>query len=172
MPWVATTGLLVLLCAGSIQALEPASESAPEEETPPPTSERADEPEGDEAEEPIEIHVVLGKMLLRRPAARYPADAKRMGVEGTVRMRFLVDTDGSLVRRRDPKCPWSRLPKKERRKAFFDATWCAQVVEGPTALRAQTLDDWVTLARFRPMTNEDGEKTRYFATMDVIFKLR
>ena len=55
-------------------------------------------------------------LCTRKPNIRYPEQAKQMGVEGTVKVRILVGTDGKIAKKKDEFCKgWHQADKKTRR---------------------------------------------------------
>ena len=109
-------------------------------------------------------------LVLRKPAQTYPEQAKALGIEGTVRVKILVDTDGKIVKRKEDVCKRFQEADKKTRRVRWHPSLCVEAVSGPEALYYETLVAWGT-AKFAPWKS-GNVFTRYFGTIDVVYKLQ
>ena len=106
---------------------------------------------------------------LERPPVSYPAEARRAGLEGTVWLRILVTTDGSIAIRSDPACEgWHEATEAER-SALWHERLCIQVLSGPKQLHAATLEGWSAIG-WDPL-EEDGEPTYFWVKARTDYRL-
>lgn len=113
----------------------------------------------------------LTDLVASWPQMAYPPAAKELGIEGTLRVKILVDEQGQVVKRKNPRCRWNDLSRKERRRTRFHFLKCVEVVSGPMDFEIEVLSAWAFQAVFRPYVGPDGPSA-YIAVVDVVFKLR
>ncbi len=106
----------------------------------------------------------------RKPNITYPEQAKTMGVEGTVRVKILIDTNGKIVKRKEDICKrFQEADKKERRTRWHPGL-CIEAVSGPEPLYYETLVAWGT-TKWSPYKS-GNVFTRYFANVETVYKLQ
>jgi len=88
--------------------------------------------------------IVMATKLKHRVEPMYPAEARKKRVEGTVKLRVLVSTEGAVIQ--------------------------MQVDEGPPMLAAPAMDA-VRQWRYDPVVL-DGEAVEVVTSVDVTFKLK
>ena len=169
MRWICL--LVSLLICSTAWADDPASEEPPVVEEGPAQDEPAPDAPAPPGDEPASKEAEgTPARVIHNPSIRYPADAKRFGVEGTVLVRMFIEADGKLVPRKDPECRWSSLSKRERRESLFDKRWCVEAISGPEALRADTVSAWAGSAQFEPATDASGTAIRSYLKMETVYK--
>ncbi|MCO4768651.1 MAG: energy transducer TonB [Deltaproteobacteria bacterium] len=106
----------------------------------------------------------------RKPAITYPEQAKAMGVEGKVRLKILIDTNGKVVKRKDEVCKRFQTADKKTRRTRWHPSLCIEAVSGPEPLYYETLVAWGT-AKWTPYKS-GNVFTRYFANVETNYKLQ
>lgn len=109
-------------------------------------------------------------LCARKPNILYPDQAKQLGVEGNVRVRILVDTDGKTVKRKDEACKGFHSADKKERRVRWHPNLCIEAVSGPEILYYDTLVAWGT-AKWRPWVS-GNVNARYYANVETNYKLQ
>ncbi len=109
-------------------------------------------------------------LCTRRPSITYPEQAKALGIEGTVRVKILIDTAGKIVKRKDELCTrFQDADNKERRLRWHPAL-CIEAVSGPEALYYESLVAWGT-TKWSPYKS-GNVYTRYIANVETRYSLQ
>ncbi len=107
---------------------------------------------------------------IRKPTIRYPEQAKQMGIEGMVKVRILIGTDGKIVKNKEEICRAFQSADKKTRRTRWHPRLCIEAVSGPEALYYETLIAWGT-AKFRPWKS-GNVYSRYWGNITTDYKLR
>ncbi|MBJ93581.1 MAG: hypothetical protein CMP23_03815 [Rickettsiales bacterium] len=93
-----------------------------------------------------------------------------MGIEGTVKVRILVGTDGKIAKKKDEYCKGWHAADKKTRRVRWHPRLCIEAVSGPEALYYETLVAWGT-AKFRPWKS-GNVNARYWGNITTDYKLK
>jgi len=105
-----------------------------------------------------------------RPAISYPDQAKSLGIEGTVRIKILIDTDGKIVKRKEELCSRFQTADKKERRLRWHPALCIEAVSGPEVLYYETLVAWGT-TKWSPYKS-GNVFTRYIANVETNYSLQ
>ena len=109
-------------------------------------------------------------LCTRRPSITYPEQAKALGIEGTVRVKILIDTDGKIVKRKDDLCERFQAADKKERRLRWHPSLCIEAVSGPESLYYESLVAWGT-TKWSPYKS-GNVFTRYFANVETRYSLK
>lgn len=109
-------------------------------------------------------------LCTRRPAITYPDQAKAMGIEGHVRIKILIDTNGKIVKRKDELCTRFGQAEKKERRVRWHPSLCIEAVSGPEALYYESLVAWGT-TKWSPYKS-GSVFTRYIANVETVYRLQ
>lgn len=109
-------------------------------------------------------------LCLRKPTITYPEQAKALGIEGTVRIRILIDIDGKIVKRKEELCANFQTADSQQRRIRWHPSLCIEAVSGPEALYYETLMAWGT-AKWSAWKS-GNVFTRVFANVETNYRLQ